>query len=136
MNAQRNFPIDERAPGAVPEHLSEQAERAVRDALRAETRERGPHARLYAGSAAAGLLGGGALTACLVLALAEAMPGWAAALIVGVALVALAVLLKNAARTRPHALVRSADPPVPYAVPDRLVPGTAVDGAEAPHHRA
>jgi hypothetical protein len=130
MNAKRIFPMDARAPGTVPEHLSEQAERAVREALRAETHRERPYARLYAGSAAAGLLGGAALTACLVLALALAMPGWAAALIVGVVLVALAVLLKNAARTRPHTLVRSPEPSSPP------LPGTGVDGPEAPHHRA
>ncbi len=69
--------------------LSEQVRTLARQEIelaKAEMTEKGKHAGvgagLLAGAAVAGLLTLGALTAVLVLALAEAIPAWAAALVV------------------------------------------------------
>jgi hypothetical protein len=77
----------------------------VREELRTELREQARthrrRARLYAGSAVAGFYGGAALVAFLVLALALGLPSWASALIVAAVLIAVAVLLRQAARSGP-----------------------------------
>jgi hypothetical protein len=95
---------------------AEQISRLVRDELalaRAEMTEKGKKAGV-----GAGLLGGGGLVAlygvaalltAVVLALAEVMPGWLAALIVAVVLLAGAAALAAVGRTR----VKQAIPPLP-----------------------
>jgi membrane protein implicated in regulation of membrane protease activity len=95
---------------------AEQISRLVRDELalaKAEMTEKGKKAGV-----GAGLLGGGgvvalfgvaALLATVVLALAEAMPGWLAALIVTVVLFAAAGVLALLGRRR----LQQATPPVP-----------------------
>ncbi|MFD0653232.1 phage holin family protein [Streptomyces malaysiensis subsp. malaysiensis] len=79
--------------------LAEPVARAVREEVRRELRERsGRRAfRLYGGAAAAALYAGGALTACLVLLFAIALPAWLAALIVFVLLLGVAAWLKTSA---------------------------------------
>ncbi|MBL1100816.1 phage holin family protein [Streptomyces coffeae] len=73
----------------------------LRDELCAQSRSR--TVRLWGGAAAIAFYAGGVLTACLVLLFALAMPGWAAALIVGAMLMVLAAVVKNAAGQPPHA---------------------------------
>lgn len=97
---------------------TDQVSRLVRDELelaRMELAEKGRHA-----GKGAGLLGGGGLVAlygvgvlilALVFGLAEAMPLWLAALIVGVLLLVLAVVLALSGRSQ----VRRATPPMPRA---------------------
>jgi uncharacterized membrane protein YqjE len=95
---------------------TEQVSRLVRDELRlarAEMAEKGKQAGV-----GAGLLGGGgvvalygvaALLTAIVLGLAEVMPGWLAALIVAVLLLAVAGVMAVLGRKR----VKQAAPPVP-----------------------
>jgi uncharacterized membrane protein YqjE len=81
--------LRDRSTAELVKDLSEQASRLVRQEVElAKTemaekgRKAGFSAGLLAGAAVAGLLMLGALTAFLVLALDEAMPDWAAALVV------------------------------------------------------
>jgi MFS family permease len=69
----------------------------------------GKGAGLLGGAAVVGLLAAGALTACLILVLSEAIDAWLAALIVAVVLGAVAAALGLAGRKK----VREATPPVP-----------------------
>jgi Putative Actinobacterial Holin-X, holin superfamily III len=69
----------------------------------------GKGAGLLGGAAVTGLLAAGALTACLILVLSEAMDAWLAALIVAVVMGAVAAALGLAGRNK----VREATPPVP-----------------------
>ncbi len=77
--------------------------------LAAKARSAAMGGGLFGGAAILGLYGGGALIAGAVLALALALPAWAAALIVGGVLLLLAGLLALAGRSR----LRRAGPPVP-----------------------
>jgi uncharacterized membrane protein YqjE len=69
----------------------------------------GKGAGLFGAAAVAGLLAAGSLTACLILALSEAIPDWLAALIVAVVMGAIAAVLALQGRNR----MRAAGPPVP-----------------------
>jgi MFS family permease len=69
----------------------------------------GKGAGLIGGAAVVGLLAAGALTACLILVLSEAMDAWLAALIVAVVMGAVAAVLGLAGRNK----VRQAAPAVP-----------------------
>ena len=101
--------------------VSELVPRLVREELalaKAELAEKGKHAGL-----GAGLFGGGGLVAFLglatliaaaVLGLAEAVPAWAAALIVGAVLLVLAAVLAQVGRSQ----VRQAVPPLPTQAVD------------------
>jgi Flp pilus assembly protein TadB len=75
---------------------------AIREDVREELRDQATRhrtaARFYAGSGAAALYGGAAFTAFVLLVLAMALPGWAAALIVAALLLAVAYWLRRAAR--------------------------------------
>jgi uncharacterized membrane protein YqjE len=78
-----------RSTGELIRDLSEQVRTLARkevELAKAEMTEKGKHAgvgvAMLAGAAVAGLMALGTLTAVLVLALAEAMPAWAAALVV------------------------------------------------------
>ncbi|MEV6980233.1 phage holin family protein [Sphaerisporangium sp. NPDC051017] len=73
-------------------HLSEEVSRLVRDEIRLASlelsrkgRRAGLGAGLFGGAGVMALYGGGALVATAILALALVLPGWLAALIVGVA---------------------------------------------------
>jgi uncharacterized membrane protein YqjE len=83
------------------------------DLAKAEMTERaklaGKGAATLAGGAIAALLALGALTACLIAALDQAMPTWLAALIVAVVYAAIAGVLAQAGRKQ----VQEATPPVP-----------------------
>lgn len=109
-------PADDLSTAELLKRLSEQLRQLVQDELklaRAELTEKGKRAGLGAGLfGAAGLTalyGLGVLLAALVMGLAEAMPGWAAALIVAVVLFAAAGIIAVVGRSQ----ARKAAPPVP-----------------------
>lgn len=102
--------------GELVERLSAQISTLVRDELAlatAELKRKGAQAGVGAGLGGAGavlaLLGFGALVAAAILGLATVLAGWLAALLVGVALVALA----GVAGATGIGHVRNATPPVP-----------------------
>jgi uncharacterized membrane protein YqjE len=102
--------------GELLKRLSDQVTSLLRQEVelaKAEVGEKGKEtarAGAYFGIAAIlGLLALGALTAFLILALDGAIPNWAAALVVGVALAAVAAAVALAGRNR----LREAAPPVP-----------------------
>lgn len=83
--------------GELVSRLTEDMSRLVRDELRlaqAELTEKGKRAGmgagLFGGAGLVGLYGLGALVAAAILALALVLPGWLAAIIVGVVLFAIA----------------------------------------------
>lgn len=89
MTAQPVDRLKERSTGELIRELSEQVRTLARQEIelaKAEMTEKGKHAGvgagLLAGAAVAGLLTLGAMTAVLILALAEAIPAWGAALVV------------------------------------------------------
>ena len=108
--------LRERPVGDLVKQLAGQTSTLVRqeiDLAKAELTEKGrvagKGAGLLGGAAAVGMLAGGALTACLILALDEIVPDWLAALIVALVLAAVAAVLAMQGRNR----VRAATPPVP-----------------------
>ena len=119
---------DDRSPALSDESLAALIQRAadqtsqlVRDELRlarAELTEKGKHAGtgvgLLGGGGVVALYGVAALVAAAILGLAEAIPGWLAALIVAVVLFAAAGILALLGRGQ----VRQAVPPVPEEAVD------------------
>jgi tetrahydromethanopterin S-methyltransferase subunit C len=106
----------DRPIGDLVKQLSEQTSTLVRKEMelaRAEMVQKGKTAGLGAGMfGAAGLFGAlalGALTACLILALAEAMDGWLAALVVTAAYAAIAGVLALVGKRK----VTEAGTPIP-----------------------
>src|SRR4051794_27431087 len=106
----------ERPIGELVKQLADQTSTLVRqemDLAKAELTEKGRQAGkgagMFAGAAAVGLLGAGALTAFLILLLDGVLANWLAALIVGVVLVAIAGILAQQGKKR----VQAAAPPVP-----------------------
>jgi hypothetical protein len=103
--------------------LSEQTTRLVRQELelaKLELSEKGKRAGIGAGMfGAAGVVGlyaVGALTACLILALATAVAGWLAALIIAVVYAAVAGTLALAGKSK----VQQAGPPLPEQATESL----------------
>ena len=93
--------------GELVKHLSEQTSTLIRqelDLAKTELAEKGKAAGkgagMLGGGGIVGLLALGALTACIVLLLAEAMDAWVAALIVAVVYGAIAAALAMAGRNR------------------------------------
>jgi hypothetical protein len=110
---------DGRSTAELVQDATEQVSRLVRDELalaRAELADKGRHAGvgvgLFGGSGLIALYGLGALILAAIAGLAEAVPAWLAALIVGVGLLLLAGLMALLGRRQ----VRQAMPPVPEAV--------------------
>jgi Putative Actinobacterial Holin-X, holin superfamily III len=108
--------LRERPIGDLVKQLAAQTSTLVRqelDLAKAEMSQKaataGKGAGLIGGAAVTGLLAAGALTACLILVLSEAMDAWLAALIVAVVMGAVAAALGLAGRNK----VREATPPVP-----------------------
>jgi uncharacterized membrane protein YqjE len=108
--------LRERSFGDLVKQLGNQTSTLVRqeiDLAKAEMSEKGrvvgQGAGLLGGAAVVGLMAAGALTACLILALSEAIDAWLAALIVTVVMAALAAVLALQGRNR----IRAAAPPVP-----------------------
>lgn len=123
----RPAPADQ-SVGELVKAMSEQTSRLVRDELKlatAELQEKGKRAGVGAGMfGGAGLLaffGAGALITCAIAALGEAMPVWAAALIVAAVLFAGAGLLALIGRKN----VTEAVPPTP----ERAIAGAREDVA-------
>jgi uncharacterized membrane protein len=81
-----------------------------------KVKEASSAAVLFVGAAVLALLAAGALTACLIMLLALAIPAWVAALIVTLAYVAIAASLVTAGRHR----LRDAAPPMPEATVQTL----------------
>ena len=108
--------LRERPIGDLVKQLASQTSTLVRqeiDLAKAEMSQKasiaGKGAGLLGGAAVTGLLAAGALTACLILVLSEAMDAWLAALIVAVVMGIVAAALGLAGRNK----VREATPPVP-----------------------
>lgn len=114
--------LSDQSAGELVKRATEQISALVRDEMRlarAELAEKGKHAGLGAGmfglGGALALYGLGVLIAAAILGLAEALPAWAAALIVGVVLLAVAGVLaltgrkqfKRATPAMPEETVRS-----------------------------
>jgi predicted lipid-binding transport protein (Tim44 family) len=106
----------DRPIGELVKQLSEQTSTLVRkefELARAEMTQKGKVAGIGAGMFGAaglfGLLALGTLTACFILALAEAMAGWLAALIVTGVYAAIAGVLALTGKNK----VQEAGPPVP-----------------------
>jgi hypothetical protein len=74
-----------------------------------QAKRAGKGAAFFGAAAVVALAGLGALTACAILALAEVLDGWLAALIVGAALLAVGGILALAGRAR----IKEVAPPVP-----------------------
>jgi MFS family permease len=113
---ERKSDQSDRSVDDLVEQLSEQTSTLVRKELelaRAEMTQKGKAAGLgagmFGGAGLFGLLALGALTACFILALAEAMDGWLAALIVTLAYGAIAGILALTGKRK----LREATPPVP-----------------------
>jgi len=107
----RDLPLDE-----LLKRLANETGTLVRQEIalaRAEMREKakagGAGAAMIGGGVVVALMAAGAVTAMLILALATAMPGWLAALIVGVVFALAALLLVRSGTTA----VKRAMPPVP-----------------------
>ena len=107
MTAQPVDRLKERSTGELIRELSEQVRTLARQEIelaKAEMTEKGKHAGvgagLLAGAAVAGLLTLGALTAVLILALAEAIPAWGAALVVTALWAMVAAVLALLGRER------------------------------------
>jgi hypothetical protein len=112
----RNGAADDRPLAELMRDLSQQSTELIRQEIelaKAELRAKGKSAGIGAGMfGAAGLIalfGVGALTACLVLALATAMDAWLAALIVAVAYLAAAGVAALVGKGK----VQEATPPAP-----------------------
>jgi uncharacterized membrane protein YqjE len=109
----------DRGIGELVKELAGQTSTLVRQEIRlaqAEVTEKGKlagkGAGMLGGAAVAALLGLGALTALLIVALDAAMPLWLAALIVTVLWLAVAAVLAAAGRSA----LQSATPPAPQTV--------------------
>lgn len=108
--------VEDRSIAQLVQDMSEQVRRLVRDELRLATEElkqKGKRAGVGAGlTGVAGivaLFGAATLIACAVLALALVLPGWAAALIIGVVLLAVAGIAAKVGTKQ----LKSATPPIP-----------------------
>jgi putative superfamily III holin-X len=116
-----NGSADGRSTAELVQQAGEQLSRLIRDELalaRAELAEKGRHAGLGVGlfgaSGLVALYALGALVLAAIAGLAEAVPAWLSALIVGVALLLLAGLMTLLGRRH----VRRAMPPVPKEATD------------------
>jgi hypothetical protein len=107
---------DQPSTGDLVSQLSEQTSRLIRDELRlaqleltAKGKRAGAGAGLFGGAGMFALYGVACLVAAAVLGLANSLPAWAAALIVGAALFVVA----GAAALVGKREIASATPPVP-----------------------
>src|SRR5215211_6333089 len=103
---------DEATVAELVKRLSEQTSKLARQEIelaKAELGEKGQGAGMFGGAGMLGLYALGALTAAAILALATAMAGWLAALIVGVVYGAIAGGLALTGKSK----VKDATPPIP-----------------------
>jgi hypothetical protein len=115
--------LRERPLGELLRMLSQETTTLVKqelDLAKAEVQQKGKQAGVGAGflggAGVAALLALGALTACLILALANVMPDWLAALIVAAVWGAVAAVLALRGRDK----VKDAAPPVPEQTAETL----------------
>jgi uncharacterized membrane protein YqjE len=108
--------LRERSLPELLQRLSAETSQLVHEELelaKAELSQKGELAAagagLFGGAAAIGLLALAALTTCIILALANAIPAWLAALIVAVVYAGIAAVLAIQGRAK----VKEAIPPVP-----------------------
>lgn len=113
----------ELSTGQLVSQLSEQTSRLVRDELRlaqlemtAKGKRAGLGAGLFGGAGLVALYGVGCLVAAAVLGLANVIPAWLAAVIVGVVL----LLVAGAAALAGRGELKQATPPVPEEAVDGL----------------
>jgi uncharacterized membrane protein YqjE len=113
----------DRPVGELITQLSEQVSRLVREEMRlaqVEMTQKGKRAALGVGMLGGGglvaLYGIAALLAAIILALANVIPAWAAALVVGAVLLAVAGVLALLGRRQ----IKHAKPPVPQQAADSL----------------
>ena len=125
MRSSQDEVRDQRLPDLLRQ-LSNQTATLVRQELelaKAEMSEKGKQAGIgvgaFGGAGLVGLYAFGALTACFILALATAVDGWLAALIVALVYAAIAGVLALAGRSK----VQQATPPMP----ERAVDSTKED---------
>lgn len=109
-------PTAEPSTGELLANLTNQLTRLVRNEvslaqyeLRAKLEGSSPGVKMLGTGAVLGLLGGGAVVACLVLLLAMVVPAWLSALVIGLALLILALIFVSAGRSR----LRKVGPLVP-----------------------
>lgn len=114
---------EERSAGDLVKQLSEQVSALVRDELKLaqlemtrKGKQAGSGAGLLGGGALVALYGIGCLIACVVLALSGVVSAWAAALIVGAVLLAVAAVLALLGKGR----LQRATPPVPAQAVDSI----------------
>ena len=112
-------PTTDQTIADLTRQLSEQAKTLVRQEVelaKAELGEKGKRvgvgAGMFGGAGLFGLFAFAALTACLILALSEAIAPWLAALVVAVAYGAIAGALALSGKSR----VQDATPPIPETV--------------------
>ena len=115
--------LRDRSTAELVRHLTEQVSTLVREEVglaRQEIRQKGKRAGAGAGAlsmaAVLALYGGGGLLAAVTLGIAQALRPWLAALIVGVALLALAGMAAVVGR----ASIRRSVPPVPKQAMDSV----------------
>jgi uncharacterized membrane protein YqjE len=113
--------LRERPTGELLKQLSDQTSTLVRKEielakleLQEKARRAGVGAGMFGGAGVFGLYAVGALTACIILALATLLPGWVAALIVAVIYAAVAAVLA----LRGKGQVKAATPPMPEQAVD------------------
>ena len=123
----------DQSTGELVSRLSEQTSKLIRQEMalaRAELTQKGKTAGIgagmFGGAGALGFYALGALTACFILALATAMDGWIAALIVAVVYGAIAGVLALTGKKK----VEEAGPPVP----ERAVESVKEDVEVAKQH--
>jgi hypothetical protein len=116
-----NGSADGRSTAELVQQASEQVSRLVRDELalaKSELAAKGRHAGvgagLFGGGGLVALYGVGALVLAAIAGLAEAVPAWLSALIIGVVLLAVAAVMALLGRRQ----VRQAVPPMPKAATD------------------
>jgi hypothetical protein len=109
--------LRDRPTSELLKQLSDQTASLVRQEVelaKLELRERGRQAGMFGGAGVLGVYAFGALTACIILALATFLPGWLAALVVALVYGAVAAVLA----LRGKAQVKQAGPLVPEQAVD------------------
>lgn len=136
---QPNGSRDDRPVGELVGELATQTSMLVRQELElaklelaAKGRSAGLGAGMFGGAGIFALLGLGALTACAILGLAQAVTAWLAALIVAVVWFAVAGVLALAGRSK----AQEATPPVPRQAIETTKDDVAVTKARVKEARS
>lgn len=126
MSSTPPTPIDSASAGELVSRISTQLTTLVRDEMRlaqAEMKEKGKKAGLgaglFGGAGLVALYGVGALVACAIIGLANAVDAWLAALIVGVVLLVVAGVLAMVGKKEVSAAVP--------AMPQEAITGLKTD---------